>query len=82
MPEDIQEQGLEVVQNLLAEESGAEVTRMVERLGGEDVDGKRGGIEGFLDFLVDLLSDKGAAMFSEVRLSVSRQSPSPIRMMC
>nr|AAV98471.1 BSP2 [Cryptococcus neoformans var. neoformans] len=69
MPEDIQEQGLEVVQNLLAEESGAEVTRMVERLGGEDVDGKRGGIEGFLDFLVDLLSDKGAAMFSEVRLS-------------
>lgn len=75
MPEDIQEQGLEVVQNLLAEESGAEVTRMVERLGGEDVDGKRGGIEGFLDFLVDLLSDKGAAMFSEVRLSVSRQSP-------
>lgn len=82
MPEDIQEQGLEVVQNLLAEESGAEVTRMVERLGGEGVDGKRGGIEGFLDFLVDLLSDKGAAMFSEVRLSVSRQSPSPIRMMC
>lgn len=75
MPEDIQEQGLEVVQNLLAEESGAEVTRMVERLGGEDVDGKRGGIEGFLDFLVDLLSDKGAAMFSEVRLSVGRQSP-------
>lgn len=75
MPEDIQEQGLEVVQNLLAEESGAEVTRMVERLGGEGVDGKRGGIEGFLDFLVDLLSDKGAAMFSEVRLSVSRQSP-------
>ncbi|OXG88902.1 hypothetical protein C345_02493 [Cryptococcus neoformans A2-102-5] len=69
MPEDIQEQGLEVVQNLLAEESGAEVTRMVERLGGEDVDGKRGGIEGFLDFLVDLLSDKGAPMCSEVRLS-------------
>ncbi|KAE8540327.1 hypothetical protein D1P53_003272 [Cryptococcus gattii VGV] len=69
MPEDIQEQGLEVVQNLLAEESGAEVMRMVERLGGEDVDGKRGGIEGFLDFLVDLLSDKGAPMCSEVRLS-------------
>ncbi|KGB79932.2 hypothetical protein CNBG_5870 [Cryptococcus deuterogattii R265] len=69
MPEDIQEQGLEVVQNLLAEESGAEVMRMVERLGGEDVDGKRGGIEGFLDFLVDLLSDTGAPMCSEVRLS-------------
>lgn len=48
---------------------------MVERLGGEDVDGKRGGIEGFLDFLVDLLSDKGAPMCSEVRLSVSLQRP-------
>lgn len=75
MPEDIQEQGLEVVQNLLAEESGAEVMRMVERLGGDDVDGKRGGIEGFLDFLVDLLSDTGAPMCSEVRLSVSLQRP-------
>lgn len=48
---------------------------MVERLGGEDVDGKRGGIEGFLDFLVDLLSDKGTPMCSEVRLSVSLQRP-------